>query len=1450
MTHFQFWKNGVPYHLRVEEGVSLPSRFVKLISSDDTLHLLDCHKHVWKGSIVNETISLFKTNVVAIDFASSYPDVYFVNEFGRVYKTNSSEEQEEVILHEDASNCIHGYVTSSHRTYVRKLSANAMGVLFVSENGELWASGVHPQLGVNSSQPKKISFFDGRYVVAVDCGEDFCVLVTHKKDEVFPMTNGENGEAEVFLSTCQQCTNEVAQTPLTPQSFSEVCPLGLQFKKSSESLTASSSTSKNNESMNKVKSNDNSSSCSEDSPRLSDTSDCSLANMLPEDKAEYEKESKTSGNMLLINTEAAKQFLTRQLSWVSTGGEELLAEVSGPTRIIRRNVSTVASMVYEGVKTVGDKVATLSRHVSGGSDINSESFEEFEELNKSNASITSSYSDNSEEAIADRNKNCLNQGSRLIRGEVWSWGNSQAGQLGVGDTVKRPKPVLVGAVSHIGVTDVWCGSKHTLVQSLDGRIFGWGSNSCSQLSDDPNVELFSSPILIDKALTAGVGNKHSVILTRTRNNPVQWLASPKNTPTLSDNDTDEGDDSPKVAVTPSGVLCSGDFTCLMTTTPAKEATLDSDMAHEQCFLEELVTIHVSIVKPLARKSSLDDTLSNLCSRYNDVLHMSVVIVAALLEGKPSYEVLTTYQDDLIYVYESYMNTVCDIIAINGFAQIVKSVEMPPKISACFADRLPSRKTSPESIITCAFSQPLSHIAVYKGMLSRGGEKGRLEKLLDIQETKRKEAEFTKAFWESAGGRIPENLRIPQRRIVKESRSCPLTLHNASRFSTHWFILMSDIFVHITNSSHQAHNLSALWLDTNADSETVQNSLVVITPEETMTLVTTGANEKTEWVHAFQNAIKCHLNKSTAPAARTVVYTFNKPPYKDAKYSGRWLVGKMEGSGKLEWPDGRIYSGQFHNNQYHGLGRMEIPGSSTYEGQWRDGSQNGHGVTKYDNGDVYCGYYKDGLENGHGMRKNGRFTQGQASVYVGEWLLGQKHGYGVLNNLCTGEKYLGLWSGNLRNGPGLSVTLDGIYYEGTFSQDILTGRGVMVLDDGTHYDGELREAGVFSGKGTLTFSNGDTLDGTLYGSWADGIKVNGTLFKSMSTASPRNSFSRPGSFGNLCVGADQKWKSIFRQCCVTLGISGEAKSSDTQKAWENIASILGNRHGTRHHELLQTIPQYGRSSLDVKSYKQVVAYLQQAFDSVHHPLGRAFSELVEAYTTTYGGVLVHPLLLPQAVAELHSITIRLYQIVRVLFPALPPQTSDVDVSQCEEEEVVTMCGLLHPIILPKLYSSLLILYSLHNQTDNDTYWKRLLKWNKHPDTTLLAFLGVDKQFWQSEDSECDSEGLFSKAVETLQQLKTTFSPTEKLNVIRSTFKAITTAMQSKLGESFVWQAMDDLFPVFHYVVVRSHIQELGSEIHFIDDFIEARFMNGEMDIMFTTLKACYFQILQEKINVTC
>lgn len=93
--------------------------------------------------------------------------------------------------------------------------------------------------------------------------------------------------------------------------------------------------------------------------------------------------------------------------------------------------------------------------------------------------------------------------------------------------------------------------------------------------------------------------------------------------------------------------------------------------------------------------------------------------------------------------------------------------------------------------------------------------------------------------------------------------------------------------------------------------------------------------------------------------------------------------------------------------------------------------------------------------------------------------------------------------------------------------------------------------------------------------------------------------------------------------------------------------------------------------------------------------------------------------------------------------------------------------------------------------------------------------------------------FVEAVETLQLLKTTFSPLEKLFVIRQTFEKMTQAVQVLLGHDYKW-SMDDLIPVFLYVVVRARILQLGSETHFIDNFMEPSLENGELGIMFATL----------------
>lgn len=111
----------------------------------------------------------------------------------------------------------------------------------------------------------------------------------------------------------------------------------------------------------------------------------------------------------------------------------------------------------------------------------------------------------------------------------------------------------------------------------------------------------------------------------------------------------------------------------------------------------------------------------------------------------------------------------------------------------------------------------------------------------------------------------------------------------------------------------------------------------------------------------------------------------------------------------------------------------------YEGQWKENQQNGFGILKYSNGDIYKGYFKDGVPHGHGSFKQGNFTTSAASIYIGDWILGSKSGYGIMHDIISGEKYLGNWSDNKKHGQGLIVTSDGIYYEGVFNQDILIVR---------------------------------------------------------------------------------------------------------------------------------------------------------------------------------------------------------------------------------------------------------------------------------------------------------------------------------------------------------------------------------------------------------------------------
>ncbi|KAF7243685.1 Alsin [Varanus komodoensis] len=471
-------------------------------------------------------------------------------------------------------------------------------------------------------------------------------------------------------------------------------------------------------------------------------------------------------------------------------------------------------------------------------------------------------------------------------------------------------------------------------------------------------------------------------------------------------------------------------------------------------------------------------------------------------------------------------------------------------------------------------------------------------------------------------------------------------------------------------------------------------------------------------------------------------------------------------------------------------------SDRYIGYWKEGKMCGQGIYSYATGEVYEGSFQDNMRHGHGLLRSGKLTSSSPSMFIGQWVMDKKTGYGVFDDITRGEKYMGMWQDDLCQGNGVVVTQFGLYYEGAFNSNKMMGTGVLLSEDDTVYEGEFSDNWTLNGKGTLTFPNGDTIEGTFNGEWGSGIKIAGTYMKPSLYDHEKDRPKTLRKLGNLAVPADEKWKAVFEGCWHQLGCE-QPGQGDRWKAWDSIAvALTTNRRQhkdspellSRSHaqtlESLEFIPQHV-GAFTLEKYDNIKKYL--ACDTPLHPLGKLVETLVAVYRMTYVGVGANRRLLQEAVREIKSYLKRIFQLVNY---------------------VVTSSGLLLPVLLPRLYPPLFMLYALDNEREEDVYWECVLRLNKQPDMALLSFLGVQI---------------------------TTFTPADKLKVIQQTFEEISQNVLENLHEDFLW-SMDDLFPVFLYVVLRARIRNLGSEVHLIEDLMDPYLQHGEQGIMFTTLKA--------------
>uniref|UniRef100_A0A673ATW6 Alsin Rho guanine nucleotide exchange factor ALS2 a n=1 Tax=Sphaeramia orbicularis TaxID=375764 RepID=A0A673ATW6_9TELE len=1038
--------------------------------------------------------------------------------------------------------------------------------------------------------------------------------------------------------------------------------------------------------------------------------------------------------------------------------------------------------------------------------------------------------------------------------EVWSWGRGSEGQLGHGDQLARLQPLCIKSLTGEEVIKVAAGSHHSLAVTAQCQVYSWGSNMCGQLGH------VNSPVTVPKQ--AKVKKKKKTH----KKNPKQAVLSGfflfihSSVYSGGQSCAVLADQNIMGFISAIHELASRErqFYCWLSS--VKKLLLTPIQSSYSSLGEPCTHLFFDLCEKFARLSVLIGRHSTSLSYFlHDVQGCDVTLLPLLM-----------HTEHFLDVFKEYCSSVGDFQVMGGFQSLHKlSLGDLDLVSLLY---WPLQQLHQYSRVLLKLASCYDVLTVEYQSLHQGCSQYEALSLSLLR--KKKDAETTFIFWKTHSGKTTEFLRLPQRRVMCESSNRSLTVQNAGRFSNHWFILFNDALVHTQFSTHHVYPLTCLWVKPVTENTTGKTShLLFLSPQN-------------KWLRSLNQAVDQILGgggQGSSPGVtamtRTASYKFTgEGRFKDAQYTGSWLAGRINGRGTMKWPDGRTYSGNFKNGLEDGYGECIMPNKllnkpDSYLGQWRDGKIHGFGKYKYASGEVYEGCFCDGQRHGYGMLSSGKLARTSSSVFIGQWVHDRKTGYGVYDDITRGEKYMGLWLDDQRHGNAVVVTQYGVYYEGTFKDNKMSGPGLLVSDDDTAFHAEFSDDWTVNGKGVLTLANGDCLDGLFSGEWNTGLKVVGTYIKPVVDETENK--DRNSLLGQYAVAAGQRWSCVFEECWSRLGCDAAGKG-DRTVAWENIAVTITtarrhspdlNRSQTKILESLEFIPHHG-DPVTTSNYDNIRRYLTKACETPLHPLGWLVETLVTVYRMTYVGVGSNRRLLRQAVLEVQAYLTHFYSIIRFLFPGLPDDgETHLSISlilECvlkfafsfSSSVVVVSCSsLLLPLLLPRLYPPLFTLYCLQEEQDEAQYWERILRLNKQPDQSLLSFLGVQEKFWpvwmsilgeKKQVRFCIKDACFVSAVETLQQISTTFTPSDKLLVIQKTFEELTQEVKPMLDGSFLW-CMDDLFPLFLYVVVRARIRNLGAEVSLIEDLMDPNLEHGEMGLMFTTLKACYIQIQQESMT---
>ncbi|MFN2644085.1 MAG: C13 family peptidase, partial [Burkholderiales bacterium] len=133
-----------------------------------------------------------------------------------------------------------------------------------------------------------------------------------------------------------------------------------------------------------------------------------------------------------------------------------------------------------------------------------------------------------------------------------------------------------------------------------------------------------------------------------------------------------------------------------------------------------------------------------------------------------------------------------------------------------------------------------------------------------------------------------------------------------------------------------------------------------------------------------------------------------------RYFGPLVNGRLEGHGRVEWQNGKLYEGAFAGGLYNGRGTLTGADGRRYTGDFVDGQFQGRGRFEAASGEIYEGDFEKGEFTGRGT-----YARPDGARYRGTFLKWRPHG------------------------EGRYVDANGDIYEGEFKNGAFEGRGTLI-----------------------------------------------------------------------------------------------------------------------------------------------------------------------------------------------------------------------------------------------------------------------------------------------------------------------------------------------------------------------------------------------------------------------